>query len=104
MVLSGDDLSRMPAERMAVLKKLLPSAANAAEFEDESLRVGWTQVERGRMLSVFNWSDAPQTVTVKLTEPVRVTDCWTGEDLGRREGALEIRDMPAHSARLLRCE
>jgi alpha-galactosidase len=104
MVLSGDDLSRMPAARMAVLKKLLPPAAQAAAFEDESLRVGWTRIEGGRMLSVFNWNDAPQTITVKLPNAVRVTDYWTGEDLGRRQGTLELKDMPAHSARLFRCE
>ena len=37
MVLSGDDLSTLPADRLAMLKKLLPPTGVAAEFEDESL-------------------------------------------------------------------
>jgi hypothetical protein len=37
-------------------------------------------------------------------EPCRVTDYWTGADLGRREGTVEVKDVPGHSGRLLVCE
>jgi hypothetical protein len=33
-----------------------------------------------------------------------VPDFWTGEDLGRREGNLEVKGIPGRSARLLVCE
>jgi alpha-galactosidase len=36
LVLSGDDLSTLPADRLAMLKKLLPPTGVAAEFEDRA--------------------------------------------------------------------
>jgi hypothetical protein len=57
-----------------------------------------------RMLCLFNWGDAKQTLNVKLPAPVRVTDFWSGADLGKKEGSLPITDMPPRSARLLVCQ
>ena len=37
MVLSGDDLTQIPPDRLAMLKKLLPPTKTAAAFEDSSL-------------------------------------------------------------------
>jgi alpha-galactosidase len=104
MILSGDDLTKIPAARLAMLKKLLPPSATAAEFEDESLRVGAVTVGGKRMVCVFNWSDQKQTVTVRLPRPARVTDFWSGADLGKKEGSFPVTDMPPHSARLLVCQ
>ncbi len=102
MILSGDDLTKLPPARMAMLKKLLPPTGIAAEFEDESLRVGFVKLPQARMACVFNWGDAPQDVTVRLPEPARVTDFWSGASLGM-QSAIALKDMPAHSARLLTC-
>ncbi len=103
MILSGDDLTALPAARLAMLKKLLPPTGVAASFEDDTLRVGTMDVPGARMLCLFNWDDAPQTLSVRLPRPARVTDYWTGEDLGRHEGTLTIARMPPKSARLLAC-
>jgi len=103
MILSGDDLTKIPPDRLAMLQKLLPPTGIAAEFEDDSLRVGVTKLPGKRMVSLFNWGEAPQTLSFKLPEPSRVTDYWTGEDLGRHEGQFTAKDMPKHSARLLAC-
>src|SRR5436190_3424593 len=40
MVLSGDDLSTLPEDRLQMLKKLLPPTGVAAEFENEKLTTG----------------------------------------------------------------
>jgi len=42
-----------------------------------------------------------QTLSFRLTEPSLITDYWTGESLGRHEEQFVVKDMPAHSARLL---
>ncbi len=103
MVLSGDDLTTLPAGRLAMLKKLLPPTGVPARFEDETLRVGTVDIPGVRMLCLFNWDDAPQTLTVRLPRPVTVTDYWTGDDLGRHEGTLKVGGMLPKSARLLAC-
>jgi alpha-galactosidase len=104
MLLSGDDLTRISPDRLTMLKKLLPPTGRAAEFADDSLRVGVVHMPGARMVCVFNWEDGPQTISITLPRPSRVTDFWSGEDLGRREGSLEIKDLPPRSARLLVCK
>jgi alpha-galactosidase len=101
MVLSGDDMTAMPAPRAAMLRKLLPPTGVAAEFEDAALRVGWVSLPEGRVICLFNWDDGAMTLTPRLTSPATVLDWWTGESLGRREGALSI-PIAARSARLLK--
>jgi len=104
MLLSGDDLTKIAPDRLAMLKKLLPPTGRAAEFTDDSLRVGVVNMPDSRTVCVFNWEDNPQTISVTLPRPSRVTDFWSGEDLGRRKGSLEIKDLPPRSARLLVCK
>ena len=103
MVLSGDDLTKIPSGRLAMLRKLLPPTGTPAAFEDDSLRVGRMNVRDGLMLCLFNWTDAPQNLDVRLPRAMAVTDFWTGESLGRHEASLAISNMPRHSARLLAC-
>jgi alpha-galactosidase len=101
MLLSGDDLTKIPEPRLAMLKKLLPPTGIPAEFEDDSLRVGIVKLANARMMCVFNWDDKPQTISFRLPQPAVMTDYWSGDVLGRHEGTFTIREMPARSAKLL---
>jgi alpha-galactosidase len=102
MVLSGDDLTAMPAPRMAMLEKLLPPTGVAAIFQDQALRVGSVTLAGKRMVCLFNWDETPLTLSVRLARRAKVTDFWSGEPMGRHD-VITIADMPAHSARLLEC-
>jgi alpha-galactosidase len=100
MVLSGDDLTAIPAARAEMLKKLLPPTGVAAEFEDERLHVGVVRLPSARMYCLFNWDDAPQSRSVRIDDAA-VVDYWTGETLAARDGAVTI-EMAPRSARILR--
>jgi len=102
MVLSGDDLTSIPEPRLAMLRKLLPPTGIPAVFDDDTLRVGTVTLGNKQILCLFNFDDAPQTISAKLPRGSRVTDFWSGESLGRLD-AVSIKDMPPHSARLLEC-
>lgn len=101
MVLSGDDLTKMPAGRMAILRRLLPPTGVAAEFEDDSLELGVIRLPNRRMMCLFNWSDHPRAVAAKLGAEFDVTDLWSGESLGRRS-VLSL-DLAPRTARVLEC-
>jgi alpha-galactosidase len=103
MLLSGDDLTVIPADRMAMLKKLLPPTGIPAVFDDENLRVGTVTLPGRRTMCLFNWTDAPMTLSARLARASTVTDFWSGVSLGRKD-VITIADMPAHSARLLECK
>jgi alpha-galactosidase len=101
MVLSGDDLTKIPAARAAILRKLLPPTGVAAEFTDTSLTVGTVTLPAARMMCLFNWDDRGDTLTFDLEQPSTISDYWTGESLGRRTGTMAI-ELPPRSARLLK--
>jgi alpha-galactosidase len=101
LILSGDDLTKLASDRLAMLQKLLPPTGTAARFDDPSLQTGVVELPDRDAYCFFNWGDVPRTLSVRLKRPGQVRDFWSGEELGRREGVLEVKDLPAHSARLL---
>jgi alpha-galactosidase len=101
MALSGDDLSSMPADRMAILRKLVPAGGIAAEFEDDSLRVGRIVSPGAQRVCVFNWGESLETIAIRLPKKARVTDFWSGEDLGVYEHEFKMENLASHCARLI---
>ena len=104
MLLSGDDLTKIGADKLAMLRKLLPPAGVAARFEDDSFRVGRMRVGKREVVSVLNWTNTPQDISIQLTRRRRLTDFWSDAPLGTHTGTFEIKAMPARSGRLLICE
>ena len=104
MVLSGDDLTKISAEKLSMLRKLLPPSGVAARFEDDSFRVGRVQLGRREIVSVLNWTNEPQTISINLPRRCRITDFWTDDSLGTHSSTFEIKDIPARSGRLLICD
>jgi alpha-galactosidase len=104
MLLSGDDLTKITPERLAMLRKLVPPTGVAAEFEDDSLRVGYVRLKDRTAVSLLNWSEEPAVFSFKLPATCRVTEYWSGESLGRREGTVEVKGVPKHSGRIFVCE
>jgi alpha-galactosidase len=103
MLLSGDDLTKISAEKLSMLRKLQPPSGVAARFEDDSFRVGRMPVGKREIVSVLNWDDTPQNIAIQLKRRSRITDFWTDSALGTHSGVFEIKDMPARSGRLLIC-
>jgi alpha-galactosidase len=103
MLLSGDDLTKISPERLAMLRKLQPPTGVAARFNDESLKVGTIQLGSHQVVCLLNWSDVKQTMSFRLPRRTDITDFWSGKSLGRHEGSFTVSDLPPHSARLLVC-
>jgi alpha-galactosidase len=104
MILSGDDLTKISPERLAMLKKLQPPTGVAARFTDESLRVGVMKLPGHQMICLLNWDNTPQTISFRLPQESQITDYWSGEALGKHKGVFSVKEMPPHSARLLVCK
>ena len=104
MILSGDDLTKISGERLAMLKKLLPPQPVAATFADDSFRVGNIERNGVRTVCVFNWEEAPQTFSILLPRSTQINNFWSGEDLGTHRGTFLIKELPAHSAKVLVCK
>jgi alpha-galactosidase len=97
MLLSGDDLTRISAQKLEMLRTLQPPVGVAARFTAESLRVGVTELPDRHVVCLLNREDTPQTISFKLPRAGRITDFWSGESLGWREGTFTIKEMAARS-------
>ena len=104
MVLSGDDLTKITRERLAMLRKLVPPKAVAASFKDDYFRVGTIEHRGVTAICVFNWDESPQSISVSLPRSGSLVDFWTGEKLGRVRGSYALENLPPRSARLLMLE
>jgi alpha-galactosidase len=102
MLLSGDDLPNLAADRLAMLRKLVPPSGAAAKFEDDTFAVGQTNLADRTLLFALNWDDQPKKMTVTLPGTCDVKELWTGQRFGRKFGHLELA-LPAHSGRVLVC-
>jgi len=100
MILSGDDLTKLPERRFEQIRKLLPPTGVAAAFEDDSLSVGRARLPDRELVFVFNWTDELANLSVTLPAG-DVTDFWTGERLSA-SGPWRVK-LPPHAARLLVC-
>ena len=104
MVLDSDDLTQISDERREWLSMLLPPYGKAARpldlFESEMPRLLELDCGSHRMLAVFNWDDEAATIEAPVGTAVQVFDSWSGEDLGVREGSIELELAP-HGCRLL---
>jgi alpha-galactosidase len=102
MILSGDDLTKISQQKLAMLRKLQPPTGVAARFDSNALRIGRIRLVEREMICLFNWGDAPEKVSFRPTRASRVTDFWSGENLGRQR-EFTIEALPPHSARLFDC-
>jgi len=105
MVLAGDDLTRMPSARTAMLRKLLPPTGVAAVFADDDLRLGVINLPASTMICIFNWDDREEVRPIALTGRSdrtirRVSDFWTDETVAHDNGRLTLT-LPPRTARLL---
>lgn len=104
-LLSGDDLPNLPADKVAILKKLIPPTGIAARFENEKFEIGVTPTKTGKVYSLFNWNDTSVERVVKLSAgKYKLTDKWTGKDLGTFRDRYIVPSLKPHSAMLIEAE
>ena len=116
-LMMGDDIARMTAERLAMVKQLFPRLPECAEPVDlfSSPEPGYAKVfhlpvktswDQWSLVAVFNYGDDVMKRTIRwselgLTGRQLVWDFWDERLLGTHETALDVAIAP-RSVRLLR--
>jgi len=101
MILSGDDLTAIPADRLAMLHKLQPPTGEAARFDDLALRVGRFDRADGAVACLLNEQDGPQRLTFLLRRRSHLTDLWTDEDFGTHDAGAVGLVVPPRTGRVV---
>ncbi len=102
LMLSGDDLTKLPATRLAMLGKLLPPSGEAAGFKTLDGGVGEIPLAGARAVCLLNPDDTPRPAHVTLDVRSRVSDYWTNESLGiQTRGTMPLPDLAPHAGRVL---
>jgi alpha-galactosidase len=69
ILLSGDVLTKISPERLAILKKLTPPRGKLAQFGDDSFTQGIVELDGHTMIAVFKWSDRLENYAHGPNEP-----------------------------------
>jgi alpha-galactosidase len=102
MLLAGDDLRTYGDLERQRLDILYPPTGQAMRFVGDTFDVGRLSLPDAEMVAVLNWQDAPRDFVVPIAGRARVTELWSGQDLGVHDGSLTLPAVPPHSGRLLR--
>jgi alpha-galactosidase len=110
VVMFGDELQRLPAERGALLQRLLPPLGVApvpglAQVKGVPTQLLLRHAER-TVVGLFNWEDRAANLTFEpescgVAGPYHLIDLWAGTHQGPQTGPVELPRVPAHGVRLL---
>ena len=81
LVLSGDDLTTITKERLAILKKMVPPKGISALF-NTTLDIGWMKGPGATYLILLNRDDQPKKIRVPLPRAYQIINYWTDEKKG----------------------
>lgn len=109
MILSGDDLTKIPDARVGLLRKLLSEHPRAATFDAarEVARMAPADpAARHEYVAIFNKGDAPRAFEFHVAPGVVATEFWSGDPVALERLADDRArlEVPANSARVLRLE
>ena len=98
MMLSGDDLTRVPNDGWRTLERLAAGPGLPARFEDTRWRLGRIESSDRTVLCALNWDETPRHVDVPIPPGAELTDYWTGERIEPADGSWRVT-LPPHGGR-----
>ena len=101
MILSGDDLTQLTPSQREVVRTMARRPSVAATFASYDLDVGEIAQPGRTLFALLNWSGETQPREFKLTGRQRITDFWSGQELGTHTGKFALDQLPPRSGRLL---
>jgi alpha-galactosidase len=102
--MSGDKAEDLTPVPLAMLKKLMTPSGKGAQFENSRYETGVKEQGKQQYYYLFNWGKEPVDRLVHLKGKSRLTDFWTGQDLGVKDGDYSVKGMAGQSAILIEAE
>ncbi|HLH70155.1 MAG TPA: alpha-galactosidase [Candidatus Dormibacteraeota bacterium] len=104
--LAGDDLNRLPPERLALLTNpevlaLVGGRPATPDWEPDDHDLPPTHWRRGDVLAIFNWCAQEREIPIRSPGVRGARDLWERRELSGLSGDGRLR-VPGHDVRLLR--
>ncbi len=93
MILSGDDVPRISADRLPILKKLAATAGTTAVFDNDAFDYGWTTRGKEHTLTILNPDTQSRDFHIPVSGPVTLYDFFTGKKTGRFEKEIYLKGV-----------
>lgn len=103
MLLAGDDMRTYGEVEKSRLDVLHPPTGEAMRFGGEDFSQGRLRLPDGERVALLNWDETEREFVVELDGAFRVTELWSGADLGVHSGQW-TRRVAGHAGVLLRLE
>lgn len=94
MLLSGDDIGSIPANRMKILRSVAVPTGTAARWNANTFDYGWIIQPKSKKLVILNWGKTPKTFTIPVDGPCKLKDFFTGQEVGTFDKRIELKDIP----------
>ena len=92
-LLSGDDITTLPANRLAILKKMVKAQGVTAEFDSDKFNYGWINNNSKKQLVVLNWGTDSKTFHIPIKKPCTLINYFTGEKIGSFDKEIVLKDF-----------
>ena len=103
LMLLGDKYANLSAEQFNIIKKQLHPTGKGARFTNENFETGFTDMGNEQYYYFLNWDDKKTiTLKMKLKGKSLLENYWDGTSLGIHDGTYEVKDLPPHSAVLIK--
>ena len=92
-LLSGDNIIKLPANRLAILKKMVKAQGVTAEFDSDKFNYGWINNHSKKQLVVLNWGKESKTFHIPIGKPCTLVNYFTGEKIGSFDKEIVLKDF-----------
>ena len=92
-LLSGDDITSLPDNRLAILKKTVKAQGVTAEFDSDKFNYGWINNHSKKQLVVLNWEKDSKTFHIPIKKPCTLINYFTGEKIGSFDNEIVLTDF-----------
>ena len=92
-LLSGDDITSLPANRLAILKKMVKAQGVTAEFDSDKFNYGRINNHSKKQLVVLNWEKDSKTFHIPIKKPCTLVNYFTGEKMGSFDKEIVLKDF-----------
>ncbi|MGO4292199.1 glycoside hydrolase family 36 protein [Chitinophaga sp. RAB17] len=105
LMLLGDKYASLSEKQFDIIRKQLPPAGKSARFTSDKFETGSMDMGAEQYYYFLNWDDSkPVSLKIKLKSKSSLENYWLGTDLGVHDGTYQVKDLPPHSALLIKAK